>query len=291
MVRLTPLFPHSAALLKTKREKILVVADLHVGFEYAMSEHGVNLPSQTHKLLRRLIELIEDVDPDVLLMLGDIKHGIPITLAPEYTEVPAFLNCLAKYVKVKLLLGNHDGGIYGLLPDNIDVLPTRGILIGDKIGLLHGHCWPFPALFSADYLIIGHNHPVIQVRDPSGFKLTRQVWVKAQFDIEKLLQIFLKYTGVKFKQPVMEAFISCFGVKPSRSIKLLIMPSFNDMLGGFPINTSDVNKESDDVITPLLRYNTVHPSKIELYLTDGTLIGTLETLRKLNEASFNQTYR
>jgi len=38
----------------------------------------------------------------------------------------------------------------------------------------------------------GHLHPVVVFRDPAGFKITRQVWMKANCDSEALAKILLQ---------------------------------------------------------------------------------------------------
>jgi len=62
-----------------------------------------------------------------------------------------------------------------------------------------------------------------------------------------------------------------------------IMPSFNDFLGGQTINTKSVEKgaRSGGVIGPILRSKSVDIDGAELFLLDGTFIGTVEQLRRL----------
>ena len=61
------------------------------------------------------------------------------------------------------------------------------------------------------------------------------------------------------------------------------MPSFNDFLGGRPINETRPRKEigKEELIGPVLRSEAVDVDEAELYLLDGTYLGTLNQLRQL----------
>ncbi|MBN2518761.1 MAG: phosphoesterase, partial [Candidatus Altiarchaeota archaeon] len=67
---------------------MLVVADLHNGIEYELHKKGVEVPSQTQAKLERLKSIIDETRPKRLVILGDLKHNIPITSRQEYYEVP-----------------------------------------------------------------------------------------------------------------------------------------------------------------------------------------------------------
>jgi metallophosphoesterase superfamily enzyme len=61
--------------------------------------------------------------------------------------------------------------------------------------------------------------------------------------------------------------------------KLFIMPSFNDLLGGRPLNE---RKTSERIVGPILRSDAVNLRNAEVYLLDGTFLGTLNQLRNLS---------
>jgi len=50
---LTLLMPHPAALVKSTKKKTLVIADPHLGWEIALQQKGIHVPSQTPKLLKK----------------------------------------------------------------------------------------------------------------------------------------------------------------------------------------------------------------------------------------------
>lgn len=273
---ITPIMPHPAALIRTKEAKTLVVTDLHIGWEIALSEKGIHVPTQAPKLLQRLKTIIEAYKPDTLLILGDVKHTVAKAEISEWQDVPDFLDKLKTLVKeIQIIRGNHDGNIEPLLPEDVNVLPSTGTIIGD-VGLFHGHRWPPAAMLKCKTLVMGHIHPVISLRDPAGFKITRQVWVKAKCNRAQLAKFLLQRRGTAEKNMVK--------VKP-KTLQIFIMPSFNDFLGGKPLNEKTVHegRKVKEVLGPVIRSEAVNLENAEIYLLDGTFLGTLKQLRNLDE--------
>jgi metallophosphoesterase superfamily enzyme len=129
---------------------------------------------------------------------------------------------------------------------------------------------------------MGHLHPVVVFRDPAGFKITRQVWMKANCNTEALAKILLQKHGVKIEGTIAETLQKHYDVKLKKT-EIFIMPSFNDFLGGRPVNETRPRKEigSEALIGPVLRSEAVDVDNSELYLLDGTYLGTLNQLRGL----------
>lgn len=283
--QLTPLSPYAALLLRKKSEKILVISDLHIGWEVALAEEGVHVPSQTTRLLEKLKRIIALEKPNRLLVLGDIKHTIAKIEREEWRDVPAFFEEACKIVsKVQIIPGNHDGDIEALLPDDVEVLSPRGIILGD-IGLFHGHMWPDVKLLGCNILIIGHVHPVVVFKDPMGFSITRQVWVRAPCDGKLLARSLLKIHNVRLKkgEDPQDVLKNRFNID-LRAENLLITPSFNDFLGGQAVNRSTITRQRKfkEFIGPVLRSGSINLEKAETYLLDGTFLGSLDRLRKLS---------
>ncbi len=278
---LTLLLPHPAALIKTGRTKTLVVADPHLGWEMALRDKGIYVPSQTPKLLKKLTALLSKHKPDVLLILGDVKYTVATAKLGEWHDIPDFFIHLKDYVgEVAIVRGNHDANLEPLLPENIKILPATGTIVGD-IGLFHGHRWPSPMLLKCKTLIMGHLHPVVVFRDPVGFKITRQVWVKAGCNTDRLSKTLLQKQRIKIEGTPEETVEKHYNFKP-RTVQIFIMPSFNDFLGGRPINEATPRKEGQTpkMIGPVLRSEAVDLDNSEVYLLDGTYLGVLNQLRR-----------
>ena len=280
---LTILWPNPAALIKAEKTKTLVIADPHLGWEMALQAKGIHVPSQTPKLLKKLIAILDKQKPDKLLILGDVKYTIVMTEPGEWHDIPDFFNELKKHVKeIEIIRGNHDANLEPLLPENIKLLPATGTIIGNT-GLFHGHKWPSPALLKCKTLIMGHLHPVVVFRDPGSFRLTREVWVKTKCNTSQLSRILLQKHRIKIDDTPENTMQKHYNFKPQSS-QVFIMPSFNDFLGGRPINDTRPQKDqtAKTLIGPLLRSETVDMENAEIYLLDGTYLGTLNQLKKLN---------
>jgi putative SbcD/Mre11-related phosphoesterase len=276
------LLPHPAVLIKTGKTKTLVIADPHLGWEMALRDKGIHVPSQTPKLLQKVTAVLSTYKPDTLLILGDVKYSVVPTASGEWHDIPEFFSDLKNYVRdIAVVRGNHDGNLEPLLPEKIRLLPAAGTIVGD-VGLFHGHKWPSPMLLKCKTLIMGHLHPVVVFRDPAGFKITRQVWVKATCNTTQLSKTLLQKQRVRIEGTPEETVKKHYNFKP-RTDQIFIMPSFNDFLGGRPINETRPRKkgQTSTMIGPVLRSEAVDLDSSEIYLLDGTYLGTLNQLRRL----------
>lgn len=276
------LLPHPAALVKTGITKTLLIADPHLGWEMQLQEKGIHVPSQTPKILNKLTAIIAEFKPDKLVILGDVKYTVVSHEFGEWQDIPDFFKKLESHINgIAIVRGNHDANLEPLLPEKVELLPATGAVIGG-VGVFHGHKWPSPALLGCKTLVMGHLHPVVVFRDPVGFKMTRQVWMKANVDSEALAKLLLQKARVKLEGSGTETLRKHYGVNLKTS-ELYIMPSFNDFLGGRPVNETKPRKEigSEELIGPVLRSAAVDVDEAELYLLDGTFLGTLNQLRRL----------
>ncbi|MEM3578319.1 MAG: metallophosphoesterase [Candidatus Bathyarchaeia archaeon] len=274
-----PLTPHPAAIVKTQKTRTIVIADLHIGWEMALAERGIHIPTQTPRLLKNLLTLISKHKPDALLILGDVKHTVAKAELGEWQDIPEFFNQLKNHIKeVAVIRGNHDGNLEPLLPEGIKLQPATGITI-DGIGLFHGHRWPPPTLLKCETLMMGHVHPVLAFKDPAGFRITRQVWIKAKCDATGLAEALLQKHGIKIERSPEETLWKRYKIKP-KTKNLFIMPSFNDSLGGKPLNeTKKLGEvETEKIVGPILRSEAVKLDEAEAYLLDGTFLGNLSQL-------------
>jgi len=275
------LLPHPAALVKTEKTKILLIADPHLGWEMQLQEKGIHVPSQTPKILNKLTAIITEYKPDRLVILGDVKYTVVSSEFGEWQDIPDFFSKLLDYIgNISVVRGNHDANLEPLLPESIQLLPASGAVIGD-VGVFHGHKWPSPALLGCKTLVMGHLHPVVVFRDPAGFKITRQVWMRATCNSEQLANILLQKHRIKIEGSVAETLQKHYKVK-AKATEVFIMPSFNDFLGGRPVNETRPRNEmgTEALIGPVLRSEAVDVDNAELYLLDGTYLGTLNQLRK-----------
>lgn len=196
----------------------------------------------------------------------------------EWKDVPEFFEAIQERVKnITVTVGNHDGDLEPLTPTSVTILPSSGAVIGENpsLGIFHGHAWPSPEVLSGDVLVMGHIHPVVRFQDRIGLWTVRQVWIRAECDGEKLARAYLRYLRVKVEGDPREAFEERFGF-PIGDPRLIVMPAFNDLLGGL-----SVNRIRKRMMGALLRSGGVDLDGSEAYLLDGTYVGTVEQLRTL----------
>ena len=268
------LLPYAAAVVKDGKTSTLLIADPHIGWEMELQKKGIHVPSQTAKIFTKLETILKEHQPDALTIIGDVKYTVTSSEMGEWQDIPDFFKKLQPLVqKISVVRGNHDANLEPLLPENVALLPATGVVIGD-VGVFHGHKWPSPVLLGCKTLVMGHMHPVVVFRDPVGCRLTRQVWMNTKIDNYILGRILLKKAGVKIEGSVAETLKVQFGVELATS-ELYIMPSFNDFLGGRPINENRPRREkgSELSIGPVLRSDAVSIENAELYLLDGTFLG------------------
>ena len=278
---LTLLLPHPAALIKTAKTRTLVIADPHIGWENALQEKGIHVPSQTPKLLTKLVALLLEHKPDALVIIGDVKYTVIKAELGEWRDIPDFFIELQHHVsEISVVRGNHDANLEPLLPETVKLLPATGTVIGD-VGLFHGHKWPSPALLKCKTLLMGHVHPVVVFRDPSGFRITRQVWAKAKVNTVQLSTTILQQQRVKVEGTAEATVKKHYGFKPQAN-SVFMVPSFNDFLGGRALNyTTSGGEGRAPMIGPMLRSGIVNMDDAEVYLLDGTYLGTLNQLRNM----------
>lgn len=280
---MTPVRPFPALLIRRGSKRVLVVADLHIGWEATLTQRGVHVPSQTSKILDKVLQLVKEAKPTEIIFLGDVKHTISGVEIEEWRDIPDFFEAIEKVVpKIQIIPGNHDGSLEPLLPETVRILSPKGMTIGD-VGLFHGHAWPAPELLGCRSLVTAHVHPMVVFRDLMGFRITRQVWVRAECNGLELAKPLLKRLGVRIDQDRARLLQDHFDVKP-RFSQLLIMPSFNDFLGGQPVNKKSLGKDrkSKSFIGPVLRSGSVNIEDAEIYLLDGTFLGAIGQLRGLS---------
>ncbi|MEM3663096.1 MAG: metallophosphoesterase [Candidatus Jordarchaeales archaeon] len=257
---LKPIINEPALIFSSKNSNVLCVADVHIGYEIALGQAGFRIPSQTGKLIEKLYNLTRKVNAKKLIILGDVKHGVA-SFRRELRECELFLTEVSSFVDVEIIRGNHDFNIEKFLPENVVLHSSRGVLLQEcNTALIHGHAWPKPELLQAEQIVMGHNHPVVEFRDVSGARWLKPVWMEIQLDRIKVTSQLEKTS-----------------FPPNGLINILVMPAFNPLLGGTPINTDT------ELLGPLLSSKLINTNDISLTLPDATYLGKLGELRRCFE--------
>jgi len=207
-----------------KKHKILVIGDLHIGYEEALAKQGVSVPAfMFRELKKELVELVEETRPKKIIINGDLKHEFGDISTQEWRETTEILEFLEKNCEeVILIKGNHDKILEPIAKKmNMKIVNSYYIEESQKegpfglsiksIGLVHGdRISTDPKIMGTEVLIIGHEHPAITLRE--GGKQE------------------------KYK---------CFLVGKWKHQKLIVLPSFMPLIEG-----TDVNNEK--LLSPYL---------------------------------------
>jgi len=134
--------------LQTSRGGTLIFADPHIGFELS---RGLRIRTGFE---RALAEFVIEKDPDLLIILGDVKEPLGISFGLKKMLIEFFSQI--KEVPTVITKGNHDGRIEEATKTfkNVEVVPY--LLLDDAL-FLHGHTQLPMVEFNEAYL--GHIHP------------------------------------------------------------------------------------------------------------------------------------
>lgn len=129
--------------------RVAVVADVHLGYEWARGVAGDSIPAHSLSETRiKLSRLLARAAIDRLVVAGDLVES-PRPCKQTVADLAALASWLARRgVKLISLAGNHDPRRVPPLPDTLEV---------DGWTIAHGHL-----AISAPRMILGHEHPVLR---------------------------------------------------------------------------------------------------------------------------------
>jgi uncharacterized protein len=170
--------------LYLKKEKTLIITDLHIGYEESLNKQGVLIPRFSFKdLVIRLNKILNKTKPETIIINGDIKHEFGKISETEWRNTLKLLNLLAQTSKVILIKGNHDKILK-------PIAEKKNITIKDSITLnniliIHGNKIP-KDLKQVKTIIIGHEHPAISISD-STRKEKYKCFLKGKYKRKNLI--------------------------------------------------------------------------------------------------------
>ena len=194
------------------REKILAIADLHIGYEQALNEQSILAPRTMFKEIEKEIKGLLKLKPKIIVINGDLKHEFGRISRQEWKDVSNILDFLKKHAeKIILIKGNHDTILESITNKNqVSSVPIilKDFYIKDNICFMHGHKMLTECLDKKiKTIVLGHRHPALVLRD------------KAKRESYK-----------------------CFLVGRWKNKNIIIMPSFFPLVEGSDISADFENK-------------------------------------------------
>jgi len=146
-----------------KKEKILIISDLHIGLEEAYNKDGILIPRfQFPEIIKHLNKIFSRIKPKITVINGDLKHEFGIISQQEWSYVLKLLDYLIeKNQEIILIKGNHDT-VLGPIADKREIKILNFYNPNKNITITHGH----KILKNLNKtIIIGNEHPAISFRE------------------------------------------------------------------------------------------------------------------------------
>ena len=160
-------FVGKCLLVRTRKKKILVIGDLHLGYEEYLNRSGVFV---SRKMFDEMVNYLEKVFEktgrvDEVVLLGDVKHDFGSIMRQEWNDVLNLFDYLAKKSgRIIVIKGNHDKILEPIARKrNIEI---KDFYLVGKFCFLHGDR-DFSENYDKKikYWIVGHGHPAIKISD------------------------------------------------------------------------------------------------------------------------------
>ena len=197
-----------------------------------------------------------------IILLGDIKDTILYPERAELNMLSRFFSLLDGY-KLDIVLGNHDAHFTDLFPVRKDQM-HRELKLGN-VTLLHGNRWPTEDGMMSDYIITAHNHVAISLVDSNKMLYREKAWLLSSINPEE--------AGKHYKSFNPRA-------------KLIVMPAFNEMITGTPVNDKKLVS-----ISPLIRNGVFDMKSSKVYSIRGEMLGTVEDFPDAPRTGKREGYR
>jgi len=156
------LLPERAAFWQ--EQKWLLIADPHFGKAASFRAQGVAIPGgTTAEGLTRLGRLIQQFEPEKLLVLGDLLHAKSGKTLEILAQVDTWRQRFCR-LSITLISGNHDRRS-GEIPAEFHIDEIRAELASEPFRFRHS-----PASDPEAYTISGHLHPAVRLTGPGRQK-------------------------------------------------------------------------------------------------------------------------
>lgn len=150
--------------LYIKKNKTLIISDIHLGYENAMEVKGILLPRfQLKDIVKSLDRIFSKAKVEQVIINGDLKHEFGKILKQEWKDILQFFDYLfSKCKKIIVVKGNHDV-ILGPIAEKRNIELKKEVVLDDVL-IVHGDS-EINLSDGIKTIIIGHEHPAISIRE------------------------------------------------------------------------------------------------------------------------------
>ena len=91
-------------------QKVLVIGDVHMGYEESLSKRGFLIPrTQFKESVKSIKKILSVVKPKLVIINGDLKHEFGEISSQEWIDISRFLDIFSGVgAEIILVKGNHD---------------------------------------------------------------------------------------------------------------------------------------------------------------------------------------
>ncbi|MFW9830298.1 MAG: metallophosphoesterase [Candidatus Thorarchaeota archaeon] len=258
-----------ALLLQEGKRRILVVADLHIGYERTLFRQDQYTANLSERIIQHLLQIVTETKPNEVIILGDIKHTIKEFSQQEFRKVALLLQRIQDLSSLTIIRGNHDADLELVIPDNTQIIPSSGLKLTFRkhnVFLLHGHAQPSVEFLSCESLLMAHVHPVLAIPSLKSRFITHRVWVRTRWNpsIVDAANSWFQRLKSNLPQDANQHLLE---------MRILILPAFLNLLRGHIINRMAKNPRLG---TPLFQHLALNEA--EIIMLDQTPLGQLKQL-------------
>ena len=265
---------------KFGEEKVLIISDLHLGFEIEWFGRGLisKVPNWSYEIINKLKNDISKTNPNYLIICGDLEHRYSIRAKRKektIVDIPEDIKNLIiqKFnteivqipnIEIYIVLGENDGYWHQELNDKCRIFPSEGLPLFDhRLGVFHGNISPFREIVFTNEIFCGHVHPSVVIKDEFNIKHEFPIFARLSLSREDLFPLF------NFPFDLEE-------IGMVESVPITILPTYNHYLPNYCLNIIGGGKKLHKpfpFLKPILR----HPS-LTVQMTDGVNLGFLQDI-------------
>lgn len=233
-------FVKPAPALLVRKERVLVLGDLHIGRDAVLAKSGIHVPGANERLIAEILSLTEQTDAKALVLLGDVKESIGYPPKEEYEELSRLFYEL-RGIPITITKGNHDARMAEIIKRlNANAVVVKELLLG-KFALMHGNALPSEEAMAREWILTGHSHPAMEIngRREKVFVVSR---------VSRSASKIYKHHN--------------------RKAKIVVLPAFNELISG-----SD--PASLNGFSPQFKRKVFETNGAKIYSLNGGLLGRL----------------